>query len=58
MGTELRRIRERTGPSLTEVAAMLGTDRTTISNVESGRFGVKPRALLSGAKAGEFDDLA
>lgn len=40
LGTELRRIRERTGLSLTEAAAMLGTDRTTISNVESGRFGV------------------
>ncbi|MEE1737278.1 helix-turn-helix transcriptional regulator [Streptomyces sp. BE147] len=40
LGTELRRIREHTGLSLTEAAAMLGTDRTTISNVESGRFGV------------------
>ncbi|MCX5397998.1 helix-turn-helix transcriptional regulator [Streptomyces sp. NBC_00102] len=40
LGTELRRIRERTGMSLTAAAELLGTDRTTISNVESGRFGV------------------
>ncbi|MFF2330141.1 MULTISPECIES: helix-turn-helix domain-containing protein [unclassified Streptomyces] len=40
LGTELRRIREHTGLSLTAAAAMLGTDRTTISNIESGRFGV------------------
>ncbi|MFE1962431.1 helix-turn-helix domain-containing protein [Streptomyces sp. NPDC059479] len=40
LGSELRRIREHTGLSLTDAAAMLGTDRTTVSNTESGRFGV------------------
>ncbi|MFK0217387.1 helix-turn-helix domain-containing protein [Streptomyces vinaceus] len=40
LGSELRRIRESAGISLTEAAAQLSTDRTTMSNVESGRFGV------------------
>ncbi|MFJ8858777.1 helix-turn-helix domain-containing protein [Streptomyces sp. NPDC102451] len=40
LGTELRKLRERTGLSLTEAAAALGTDRTTVSNSEAGRFGV------------------
>lgn len=33
-------MRERAGLSLTEAAGVHGTDRTTVSNVESGRFGV------------------
>lgn len=49
LGTELRRIREHTGLSLTEAAAMLGTDRTTISNVESGRFGVSAERVRAWA---------
>ncbi|MEU8709319.1 helix-turn-helix transcriptional regulator [Streptomyces sp. NPDC048565] len=40
LGSELRKLRERTGLSLTEAAAALGTDRTTVSNSEAGRFGV------------------
>ncbi|MER5359197.1 helix-turn-helix transcriptional regulator [Streptomyces sp. NPDC002785] len=40
LGAEMRKMRERTGLSLTEAAAMLGADRTTVSNIESGRFGV------------------
>lgn len=40
LGSELRRIRENAGLSLTEAAAQLSTDRTNMSNVESGRFGV------------------
>ncbi|MFF9350735.1 Scr1 family TA system antitoxin-like transcriptional regulator [Streptomyces sp. NPDC014734] len=40
LGAELRKMRERTGLSLTDAAKMLGTDRTTVSNIESGRFGV------------------
>ncbi|MCA6094307.1 helix-turn-helix transcriptional regulator [Streptomyces sp. SCA3-4] len=40
LGAELSKMRERAGLSLTEAAALHGTDRTTISNVESGRFGV------------------
>ncbi|MFC5719564.1 Scr1 family TA system antitoxin-like transcriptional regulator [Streptomyces gamaensis] len=40
LGTELRKMREHVGLSLTEAATMHGTDRTTVSNIESGRFGV------------------
>ncbi|MET8773294.1 Scr1 family TA system antitoxin-like transcriptional regulator, partial [Streptomyces sp. NPDC004658] len=40
LGVELRRIRERAGLSLAVAAAELGTDRTSISNIELGRFGV------------------
>jgi transcriptional regulator with XRE-family HTH domain len=40
IGAELRRMRESAGLSIAEGAAMLGTDRTNVSNMESGRFGV------------------
>ncbi|MER7047844.1 DUF5753 domain-containing protein [Streptomyces jumonjinensis] len=40
LGVELRKLREHAGLNLAEAAALLGTDRTTISNTESGRFGV------------------
>lgn len=40
LGAELRKMREHAGLSLTEAATLHGTDRTTVSNVESGRFGV------------------
>ncbi|MFF9567751.1 helix-turn-helix domain-containing protein [Streptomyces sp. NPDC014685] len=40
LGAELRKMREHAGLTPTEAAALLGTDRTTISNTESGRFGV------------------
>ncbi|CAM5730190.1 Transcriptional regulator OS=Streptomyces microflavus OX=1919 GN=Smic_42980 PE=4 SV=1 [Streptomyces microflavus] len=33
-------MRQNAGLALAEAAALLGTDRTTISNTESGRFGV------------------
>ncbi|MFF8918338.1 helix-turn-helix domain-containing protein [Streptomyces sp. NPDC015032] len=49
LGCELRRIREHTGLSLTAAAAMLGTDRTTISNIESGRFGVSAERVRAWA---------
>ncbi|MFI7288169.1 helix-turn-helix domain-containing protein [Streptomyces anulatus] len=49
LGTELRRVREHTGLSLTGAAAMLGTDRTTISNIESGRFGVSAERVRAWA---------
>ncbi|MDT0379711.1 Scr1 family TA system antitoxin-like transcriptional regulator [Streptomyces sp. DSM 42041] len=42
LGAELRKMREHAGLSLTDAAALHGTDRTTVSNVESGRFGVSP----------------
>ncbi|MFH8403722.1 Scr1 family TA system antitoxin-like transcriptional regulator [Streptomyces sp. NPDC018019] len=40
VGVELRKMREHAGLALGEAAGLLGTDRTTISNTESGRFGV------------------
>ncbi|MFD8979694.1 helix-turn-helix domain-containing protein [Streptomyces sp. NPDC059564] len=40
LGSELRKIREQAGISLTDAAAQLSTDRTTMSSIESGRFGV------------------
>ncbi|MEV0371401.1 Scr1 family TA system antitoxin-like transcriptional regulator [Streptomyces sp. NPDC050636] len=40
LGAELRKMREHLGLSLTEAAAMHGTDRTTVSNIEAARFGV------------------
>ncbi|WP_046508484.1 helix-turn-helix domain-containing protein [Streptomyces odonnellii] len=58
LGTELRKIREHTGLSLTDAAAMLGTDRTTISNIESGRFGVSPERVRTWAAHYECPDEA
>ncbi|TDC74094.1 Scr1 family TA system antitoxin-like transcriptional regulator [Streptomyces hainanensis] len=40
IGTELRRMREHAGFSIADGAALLGTDRTNISNLEGARFGV------------------
>ncbi|MFW6695125.1 helix-turn-helix domain-containing protein [Streptomyces sp. MAR4 CNX-425] len=42
LGAELRRMREHVGLSPAEAAVMHRTDRTTVSNIESGRFGVSP----------------
>ncbi|MFJ3926184.1 Scr1 family TA system antitoxin-like transcriptional regulator [Streptomyces sp. NPDC090022] len=47
LGAELRKIREQAGISLTEAASQLSTDRTGISNVESGRFGVSSERIRS-----------
>ncbi|MEU3672398.1 DUF5753 domain-containing protein [Streptomyces griseus] len=40
VGTELRKMRQHAGLALAEAATLLSTDRTAISNTESGRFGV------------------
>lgn len=40
LGTELRRMREHVGLSLTEAAVLHRVDKTAISNTESARFGV------------------
>jgi transcriptional regulator with XRE-family HTH domain len=40
LGAELRKMREHAGLTPTDAVDLLGTDRTTISNIESGRFGV------------------
>jgi transcriptional regulator with XRE-family HTH domain len=46
----MRKMRERTGLSLTEAGAMLSTDRTTVSNIESGRFGVSTERVRAWAE--------
>ncbi|MFI0924582.1 helix-turn-helix domain-containing protein [Streptomyces sp. NPDC021012] len=40
LGSELRRLREQSGMSVQQAAALLGVDRTRIPNIESGRFGI------------------
>ncbi|WTA40747.1 helix-turn-helix transcriptional regulator [Streptomyces sp. NBC_00846] len=40
LAVEVRRMREQAGISILEAAAMLGADRTMISNVEAGRTGL------------------
>ncbi|MDV9190840.1 helix-turn-helix transcriptional regulator [Streptomyces sp. SR27] len=40
LGSELRKLREQSGMSAQQAAALLGVDRTRIPNVESGRFGI------------------
>ncbi|GAB2776468.1 Scr1 family TA system antitoxin-like transcriptional regulator [Streptomyces daliensis] len=42
LGAELRKMREHVGLTINEAAAIHRTDRTTVSNTESGRFGVSP----------------
>ncbi|MFZ3498419.1 Scr1 family TA system antitoxin-like transcriptional regulator [Streptomyces sp. 5.8] len=49
VGAELRKIREQAGTSLTEAAAQLSTDRTVMSNIESGRFGVSSERIRTWA---------
>ncbi|MEU6029174.1 helix-turn-helix transcriptional regulator [Streptomyces tauricus] len=57
-GTELRRLREATGMSAPTAAEHLGTDRTVISNVEAGRFGISEERLRRLISIYECDDLA
>ncbi|MGW6389215.1 helix-turn-helix domain-containing protein [Streptomyces sp. NPDC055103] len=40
LGSELRKLREQSGMSAQQAAALLGVDRTRIPNIESGRFGI------------------
>lgn len=40
LGAELRKMREHVGLTINEAAAIHRTDRTTVSNIEVGRFGV------------------
>lgn len=57
-GTELRRLREATGMTAPTAAGLLGTDRTVISNVEAGRFGISEERLRRLASIYECDDPA
>ncbi|MFI9238255.1 helix-turn-helix domain-containing protein [Streptomyces sp. NPDC053079] len=42
LGAALRQLREQAGMSASDAAALLGVDRTRISNTEAGRFGISP----------------
>lgn len=44
-GAELRRLREAAGMSAPAAADLLGTNRTMISNIEAGRFGISEERL-------------
>lgn len=48
LGAELRKMREHVGLSLTEATRIHRTHRPTVSNTESGRFGVSPIAYECG----------
>ncbi|KAK1182007.1 helix-turn-helix transcriptional regulator [Streptomyces sp. NBS 14/10] len=50
LGTELRRLRERAGMSSTEAGRLLGTNQTTISNIEASRLGVSADRLRALAR--------
>ncbi|UIX31503.1 helix-turn-helix domain-containing protein [Streptomyces sp. GQFP] len=55
-GAELRRLREAAGLSAPVAAERLGADRTMISNIESGRFGISEQRLRRLASIYECDD--
>lgn len=57
-GAELRRLREAAGMSAPRAAELLGTDRTTISNVEAGRFGISEPRLRRMASIYECDNAS
>ncbi|MFF5566263.1 Scr1 family TA system antitoxin-like transcriptional regulator [Streptomyces sp. NPDC012623] len=58
LGAELRKMREHAGLTPAEAAALLRTDRTTISNTESGRFGVSGSRVRTWAGHYECPDAA
>ncbi|MFJ2442430.1 MULTISPECIES: Scr1 family TA system antitoxin-like transcriptional regulator [unclassified Streptomyces] len=58
LGSELRKIRQSAGLSIAQAAPMLATDRTTVSNTESGRFGVSPERVRSWAEKYGCTDAA
>ncbi|MGO4750927.1 helix-turn-helix domain-containing protein [Streptomyces sp. 2MCAF27] len=58
LGAELRRLREEAGMSAPTAGGLLGTDRTMISNIESGRFGVSEERLRRLASIYQCDDSA
>ncbi|MFF8598201.1 helix-turn-helix domain-containing protein [Streptomyces sp. NPDC015232] len=45
LGHELRKLREQSGMSAQQAAALLGVDRTRIPHIESGRFGISPERV-------------
>ncbi|MFH0242280.1 helix-turn-helix domain-containing protein [Streptomyces sp. HK10] len=57
-GAELRRLREEVGMSAETAAGLLGTNRTMISNIEAGRFGISEERLRRLAGIYECADQA
>ncbi|WOX11828.1 helix-turn-helix transcriptional regulator [Streptomyces sp. N50] len=55
-GAELRRLREGVGMSAPVAGERLGSDRTMISNIEAGRFGISEERLRRLASIYECDD--
>lgn len=55
-GAEIRRLRDAAGMSAPVAAQRLGTDRTMISNIEAGRFGISAERLRRLASIYECDD--
>ncbi|MEV7868178.1 helix-turn-helix transcriptional regulator [Streptomyces sp. NPDC088124] len=55
-GAELRRLRDAAGMSGPMAAELLGSDRTMISNIEAGRFGISEERLRRLASIYECDD--
>ncbi|MBH1936142.1 helix-turn-helix domain-containing protein [Streptomyces sp. AV19] len=58
LGAELRKMRERAGMNAPQAADQLGTNRTGISNIEAGRFGVSAERVRSLARIYECADQA
>ncbi|MFI1798707.1 helix-turn-helix domain-containing protein [Streptomyces sp. NPDC020379] len=57
LGAALRHLREQAGMSALDAAAVLGVDRTRISNTEAGRFGISPaRVRMLASNYGCTDD--
>ncbi|MEU0702696.1 DUF5753 domain-containing protein [Streptomyces bacillaris] len=58
VGAELRKMRQSVGLALAEAATLLGAERTTISNTESGRFGVSGERVRNWAASYACPDEA
>ncbi|WP_234360085.1 helix-turn-helix domain-containing protein [Streptomyces sp. DSM 15324] len=58
LGTELRRLRERAGLSVTEGARQLGVSQAQLSNIEASRFGVSADRLRALARIYRCSDTA
>ncbi|GAA3827703.1 helix-turn-helix domain-containing protein [Streptomyces phyllanthi] len=58
LGTELRRLRERAGLSVTDGARQLGVSQAQLSNIEASRFGVSADRLRALARIYRCSDTA
>lgn len=50
LGTELRKLRERAGLTVTEAGRLLGVRQAQVSNMEAARFGVSPERIRTLAR--------